>query len=300
MRVHMTDNQLDIPVSDDLIYDIGLHKGEDTDYYLKKGFRVVAIEANPKLVAEVRIRFSEYIAGGKLTLVEGAVIDVEHEESASGFVPFYENKDLAIWGTVNKGWADRNARLGHGSRIIQVPAVNLKMVIATYGMPHYMKIDIEGCDRICLRALEHFSAKPPYLSFESDKVSLNGIRDEVEFLVRLGYRDFMAIEQSSISALQVAPRPALEGQYVEHTFEYGCSGLFGNELPGKWLSAGQLVRKYRAIHWGYRLLGDDGLMNRWTFPGARILRGIMRRVVRAYTQRPVPGWYDTHARHSRS
>ena len=26
-----------------LIYDVGAHRGEDTEFYLKKGFRVVAI-----------------------------------------------------------------------------------------------------------------------------------------------------------------------------------------------------------------------------------------------------------------
>jgi hypothetical protein len=29
----------------DLIFDVGFHRGEDTDFYLKKGFRVVAVEA---------------------------------------------------------------------------------------------------------------------------------------------------------------------------------------------------------------------------------------------------------------
>ena len=29
---------------EDLIYDIGVHVGEDTDYYLRKGFRVVGID----------------------------------------------------------------------------------------------------------------------------------------------------------------------------------------------------------------------------------------------------------------
>ena len=31
----------------DLIYDIGMHNGENTEYYLKRGFRVIAVEANP-------------------------------------------------------------------------------------------------------------------------------------------------------------------------------------------------------------------------------------------------------------
>ena len=294
----MTDAQLHVPVSNDLIYDIGLHRGEDTDFYLKKGFRVVAIEANPRLAAEAQHRFSEYVADGRLTLVVGAVIEAGQDEAASGFVSFYENEDMPIWGTVNKTWADRNARLGHESRIIQVPVVDLKAVIAKHGMPYYMKIDIEGCDMICLRALDHFLAKPTYLSFESDKVCMDGIRAELELLLRLGYLDFMAVEQSSISERTTAPQPPLEGYYVEHSFVHGCSGLFGKELRGRWLSSDQLVRKYHAIHFGYSLLGDDGLVSKWKFPGAGILRRIMKRAIRFSTKNPVPGWYDTHARHS--
>ena len=34
----------------DLIYDVGAHKGENSDFYLRLGFRVVAVEANPMLV----------------------------------------------------------------------------------------------------------------------------------------------------------------------------------------------------------------------------------------------------------
>ena len=33
----------------DLIYDVGFHRGEDTEFYLAKGFKVVAIEAHPEL-----------------------------------------------------------------------------------------------------------------------------------------------------------------------------------------------------------------------------------------------------------
>ena len=32
-----------------LIYDVGMHNGDDTAYSLHKGFHVVAIEANPTL-----------------------------------------------------------------------------------------------------------------------------------------------------------------------------------------------------------------------------------------------------------
>ena len=33
----------------DLIYDIGMNNGDDTAFYLIRGYRVLAIEANPEL-----------------------------------------------------------------------------------------------------------------------------------------------------------------------------------------------------------------------------------------------------------
>ncbi len=57
----------------DLIFDIGLHRGEDTDFYLKKGFRVAAFEADPNLVAHCKARFRDAISEGRLQIVEGAI-----------------------------------------------------------------------------------------------------------------------------------------------------------------------------------------------------------------------------------
>ena len=44
-----------------LIFDIGFHKGEDTKYYLEKGYKVVAVEANPILTDYGKIKFKKYI-----------------------------------------------------------------------------------------------------------------------------------------------------------------------------------------------------------------------------------------------
>jgi spermidine synthase len=41
-----------------LIYDIGMHDGSDSEFYLRKGYRVVAVEANPKLVEACRERLA--------------------------------------------------------------------------------------------------------------------------------------------------------------------------------------------------------------------------------------------------
>ena len=37
---------------ENLIFDIGFHKGEDTLFYLLKGYRVIAVDADPNLINE--------------------------------------------------------------------------------------------------------------------------------------------------------------------------------------------------------------------------------------------------------
>jgi hypothetical protein len=53
-----------------LIFDIGCHEGQDSDFYLRKGFTVVAVEANPALCVQLKQRFSQEIEDGQFTLVE--------------------------------------------------------------------------------------------------------------------------------------------------------------------------------------------------------------------------------------
>src|SRR5918911_1707382 len=58
-----------LEVHDDLIFDLGANQGEDSEFYLAKGFRVVAVEANPLLYAGLRERLAEPIARGQLVLL---------------------------------------------------------------------------------------------------------------------------------------------------------------------------------------------------------------------------------------
>ncbi len=63
----------------DLIYDVGMDNGDDTAYYLHKGYRVVAIEADPVTAEAGRQRFSAAIQQGKLTIVNCGVAADEGE-----------------------------------------------------------------------------------------------------------------------------------------------------------------------------------------------------------------------------
>lgn len=293
--VHESD-LLDVSRRDDLIFDIGMHQGEDTDFYLRKGFRVVGIEADPELARLCRARFERQLPEGKLTLIEGAVV-TRPQDGYSAMVRFFRNRDKTDWGTVQPDWAARNRQLGTRVEVIEVPAVDLVEVIKSHGVPYYMKIDIEGADWVCLAALARFRQRPAYVSLESSKTSLAGIRSEIDVLTALGYDRFQAIEQSSLPAKQRPPSPAREGRYAPQSFPPGSSGLFGAELPGPWRTREQIMRQYRWIRLGYYLVGDTGIMWRWRIPGTSLARRAVRRILQAVTGAPVPGWYDTHARY---
>ncbi|KJC62754.1 hypothetical protein UP10_00825 [Bradyrhizobium sp. LTSPM299] len=52
---------------------MGAHEGEDTEFYLKKGFCVVAVEAMPEFCESISNRFPEYVHSGTLSVVNLAV-----------------------------------------------------------------------------------------------------------------------------------------------------------------------------------------------------------------------------------
>ena len=284
----------------DLVYDVGMHKGEDTEFYLRKGFRVIAFEADPELVRFCRNRLRDSIAQGSLTIVEGAILDSNDADAGQKKVRFYRNENVSVWGTVCADWVERNARLGASASSIEVDVVDFAGVIQEHGMPRFMKIDIEGCDMSCIHALKRFRERPDYVSIESDKTSFRNIKREIDTLVDLGYDCFQAVEQSAIPRIQSPPFPPTEGKYAAQLFDQGSSGLFGSELGGKWQSKHAILRRYRAVRLGYFLVGDDGIMNKWKFRGAGSLRWLTCSFLRRFTKAAVPGWYDTHARHSRA
>ena len=274
----------------DLVYDVGMHQGEDTDYYLKKGFRVIAFEANPKLVAKSRSRFADAIRDKKLIIVEGAITDKPGGTSEST-VSFYENAKLSEWGTVVSDWARRNEALGASSQVIEVPIVDFARSLRQFGIPHYLKIDIEGMDTVCLAALAQFEQKPDYVSLESNKASIAELAEELNLLTQLGYTKFKAIQQVHVPR-QREPNPSQEGCVVGRRFEVGTTGLFGADLPQEWKDYNDTLREYKFIFFGYRLFGDYGVLRKY------FLGEALRRVLCHLLRTPsFPGWYDTHAKH---
>lgn len=265
--------------SDDLIFDVGMNVCEDTDYYLKKGFRVVAIDANPAVCRDAERRYAGAIAAGQLTIVNRAITRSKASQ------PFFVCTNNSAWSTtlsrLRNFWAARGAQFEE----IDVPALTPSELVAQYGVPYYAKIDIEGCDLLCLDAFEASATKPRYLSIEVDFYAADELLDRLGVM---GYSRFALLGQMTVPA-QRPPRPAREGCYVDYTFEIGSSGLFGRELGADWLNLPAMRRALRRVIRQYRLSGAVHKCANLGLP-----HPLLDRARRKYLPL-AEDWYDLHA-----
>ena len=261
-----------------MIMDVGMYKGEDTQFYLDKGFRVVAIEANSQFVFENRAKLGQYIQDGLLEILPLAIAEKE------GVVPFYLFPEKGDWGTLDPGYAQRNIARGTTYNIVELASVTFDSILKRYGIPYYLKIDIEGADILCIKALHNFAERPKYISFETELVGFESTFECLSHLYVLGYRKFKIVNQK-VNDRQRCPNPPREGRYVETVFSGYMSGLFGAESPGDWENIEHTLDKYRRILKAQRLFCPEGKYPRFQPHFDRFS---------AFWGREPLGWYDIH------
>ena len=119
-----------------LIYDLGSHNGQDSEFYLKKGFTVVAVEANPARMRRLETAFSREIAEGRYVLVEKAVGE------RFGKVTFFLNTERSIWGTTeyNPRYKERSsAKVSPNWTEIVVPSIPFSWLTDQFGVPCFSR-----------------------------------------------------------------------------------------------------------------------------------------------------------------
>jgi FkbM family methyltransferase len=250
-----------------LIYDVGMHNGDDTAYYLHCGYSVVAFDANPLLVANARQRFQKEVQSGQLTLVNSGITETEGQFS------FWVCDSNTVWSSFDRQIAARDGSKHHEEII---PCKPFGALLKQHGVPYYLKIDIEGNDHLCINALESGNL-PKYLSFEGGPTG-----PEFQRLRNLGYSHFKCISQFAFLPLELPPTPQqqdceraqrirrsrsllarlfrrLGGRHyldqLSHgfrtcrgwNFSEGSSGPFGEDVPGRWQTADELLDTYSRI-----------------------------------------------------
>ena len=219
------------------IYDLGANNGDDIEYYLKKGDKVVAVEANPSLCKIISKKFVNELNLGKLVIENCAVTT---DRTASD-VDFYLSKNSNL-----------NSQLHIPDRAdqfekIRVPSKSIIDLIENHGIPHYIKIDIEGSDKFVLRQLFEHEFKPPFISVEAHTAEIFAI------LLALGeYRSFQLVEGSTVSKKYKNHKIRTNGGIEMYSFPSHSAGPFGQDIDGNWMNPEDFCRFLGLSNFGWK------------------------------------------------
>lgn len=217
-----------------LIFDLGFHNGDDTDFYLRKGFNVVAVEADPRLVKKGITRFKSFINNKRLILINRAVSD------KTGVEKFYINLKRSDWSSCNKALAESD---GSRSKVVSVESITLNKLCDDFGTPRYVKVDVEGKDVAVARQLYELKDRPQYISFETSRQTYAGL---FSWLYISGYNKFQLVNQLNNHFRKMGDySKSGEGKKINYKFSKYSSGFFGKDLPSDgWLSYDDALTRY--------------------------------------------------------
>jgi FkbM family methyltransferase len=148
----------------DLVYDVGANIGDKVDSFLQLKARVIAIEPDPINHKRLRSRFKHK---PHFTLVPFAASD------NNGVANFYVQVPGSAFNTMSQKWkfSLETAAVNRWETSIafndttEIKTTTLNTLIAQYGKPSFIKIDVEGHELSCLKGL---TQKIKTISFEAN------------------------------------------------------------------------------------------------------------------------------------
>lgn len=174
----------------DLAFDIGAHVGDRTASFRRLGARVVALEPQPLCGRVLRLLY------GRDPMV--AVVGAAAGEHRGRIVLHVNQANPTVSTAANEFIAAADGAIGWEGQTwdtrIAVDVVTLDRLIATYGEPRFVKIDVEGMELAVLRGLTY---RVPALSFEFTTIQRHVALACMERLAALGaYRFDAALGES--------------------------------------------------------------------------------------------------------
>jgi len=163
----------------DVVFDIGAHVGNRTRGLAALGCRVIAVEPQPDFARLLRALFGR---SPHIEIIEAAV------GARAGKASLSISDRTPTVTTLAAGWRDARSREPdfdgvRWNRRIEVEMTTLDLLIARWGMPAFVKIDVEGAEPDVLAGL---TQAVPVLSFEYVPAALAEARACVDRLSALG------------------------------------------------------------------------------------------------------------------
>lgn len=177
----------------ELVFDVGAHTGDKSEWFLSRGARVVAVEPQPVNAEALRNRFA---GNANITIVEKGLSE------RPGIMTMHVNAAASVLSTFSDKWMTGRFR-DHGhvwDEDINVEMTTLDELVHCYGVPRYAKIDVEGHEKQVMLGL---SRRLGALSLEFTREFIDDARDLIWYARALGYKNFnLSLGESDDFALQ--------------------------------------------------------------------------------------------------
>jgi FkbM family methyltransferase len=147
-----------------LVFDVGANRGTMTRVFSSLGAKVIAVEPNSDCVRQIELTTPRET----VEVLQAAV----GETNGLAVLKVSDRKDKMS--SLSEAWREAVSKenqeyVGMWKREVTVPMVTLDVLISRYGLPFYIKIDVEGYEE---QAVNGLSRRPPLLSFEFNKAFL--------------------------------------------------------------------------------------------------------------------------------
>jgi FkbM family methyltransferase len=148
-----------------LVFDIGANVGSYSAIFSSLGARVVALEPNADCVRHIQLSYGH-------ERIEAIQAVVGSQDGLATLSLSDERDDIS---SASKDWIaaiqrEHDDYCGLWSKEVTVPMLKLDTLIGRYGVPYFIKIDVEGLEE---QVLDGLSTQPSLLSFEFNTAYLD-------------------------------------------------------------------------------------------------------------------------------